>query len=118
MAPARHFIPIDEIFTEAPRENLSGSQLRLKIGYKWIVKLRTIRKRHLPAEKAADLVATDRWRWGASTLALTPRNQASKTSNPAMANPTTRRDQSPRSKPNNRPLVTRTLTEPSNILVD
>jgi hypothetical protein len=55
---------------------------------------------------------------GTLALALTPGNQASKTSNPAIANPTTSKDQSPRSKPSNRPLfVTRTLTEPSNILV-
>jgi hypothetical protein len=36
----------------------------LKVGFRWIVSLRTSRERHLPAEEAADLVAAGRWRWG------------------------------------------------------
>jgi hypothetical protein len=52
------------IFTEDRRKSLSKAAMGLKVGFRWIVSLRTSRERHLPAGEAADLVATRRWRWG------------------------------------------------------
>jgi hypothetical protein len=61
---ARSIAMTGRIFTEEHCESLSESQVGLKVGFRWIVSLRTSRERHLPAGDAADLVATGRWRWG------------------------------------------------------
>lgn len=61
---ARSIAMTGRIFTESHRRNLSESQVGLKVGFRWIVSVRTAWERHLPADEAADLVATGRWRWG------------------------------------------------------
>jgi hypothetical protein len=61
---ARSIALTGRIFTERHRENLSESQVGLKVGFKWVTSLRTTQERHLAAGEAADLVATGRWRWG------------------------------------------------------
>ena len=61
---ARSIAMTGRIFTEEHRKSLSKAQVGLKVGFRWIVSLRTSRERHLPADEAADLVVTGRWRWG------------------------------------------------------
>jgi hypothetical protein len=54
----------NRVFTEEHRENLSEAMTGLKVGHKWIVSVKSSRERLLPAQEAADLVATRRWVWG------------------------------------------------------
>jgi hypothetical protein len=58
---ARSIAMMGRVFTESHRRNLSEAVIGLKVGFRWIVSLRTTRERHLPAEEAADLVATGGW---------------------------------------------------------